>query len=82
MGKQNFYVFTHGILVCRLKRFPENVCLMVNLMPKKTNVKSAFKLQDYNRELAKVKKEHPRLPGFYAGVVASDHMKIGKRKRD
>jgi hypothetical protein len=40
------------------------------------------KLLDFNKEFAKVKKEHPRLPGYYARVVASDHVRLPKKKRD
>jgi hypothetical protein len=40
------------------------------------------KLKDYNKELAKVKKEHPRLPIWSAKIVASDHNKLSRKKRD
>jgi len=40
------------------------------------------KLADFNKELAKVRKEHKRLPVWAAKVVAEDHVKLPKKKRD
>jgi hypothetical protein len=40
------------------------------------------KLIEYSRELKKVREEHPRLPYWSAKIVAQDHMKLSKKKRD
>ena len=40
------------------------------------------KLKDFQKEYRKVRKEHPRLPAWGAKIVASDHIKLSKKKRD
>ena len=40
------------------------------------------KLMQYNAELKKVREEHDRLPFWAAKIVAEDHVRMPKKKRD
>lgn len=56
-------------------------------MPKKRKQPKQFqqykgRIPEFNAELAKVKKEHKRLPDWGARIVAADHFKIQSNKRD